>query len=191
MHRRPDHVDAGDHQRVDVVVVRIAERRRKHHRAGGPGLVMVVHDLRVPLAIHDPAHVRGLRQRVHVRVAVVVVPGVMVVEHRRPAAAAVVLHVVIGLEVMTVRVGVRGQDDDVVQDAPRLLVVARDELIDRLHELLRAEHLARVQSAVDPDDRLPFTGELARLLFGQPFGERQAAGDLLVAIQAARSWLAT
>ncbi len=56
-HHRADDVDAGDRVGMLVVVERIAERRREHHRALRPGLVMVVHDLRIPLAIHDAVDV--------------------------------------------------------------------------------------------------------------------------------------
>ena len=58
-----------------------------------------------------------------------------------------------------------------------------NELIDRLHQLLRAEHLGGVKAAVDPDDRLAVARELARLVVGQALGQRQAAGDVLVFLQ--------
>ena len=57
----------------------------------------------------------------------------------------------------------------------RLLVVAAHHLVDRLDQLLRAEHLGRVQAAVDPDDGLAFLGERARLVVGQPLGMREPA----------------
>ena len=56
----------------------------------------------------------------------------------------------------------------------RLGVVAADQLVDRLDQLLRAEHLGRVQAAVDPDDRLAFLRQRARLLVGQPLGQSPA-----------------
>ena len=52
-----------DDHRIEVVVERIAERRREHHRAGRAGLVMVVDDLRKPLPVHDAVHVAGLGLR--------------------------------------------------------------------------------------------------------------------------------
>ncbi len=45
-HHGADQIDIGRDLRVEVVVERITERRCEHHRAGRPGLVMVVHDLR-------------------------------------------------------------------------------------------------------------------------------------------------
>ena len=53
----------------------------------------------------------------------------------------------------------------------RLGVVAADQLVDRLDQLLRAEHFGGVQAAVDPDDRLAFLRQRARLIVGQPFGD--------------------
>ena len=46
VHGGADHFDAQRHQRIEVVVERIAERRDEDHGAGGAGLVVVVHDLR-------------------------------------------------------------------------------------------------------------------------------------------------
>ena len=40
--------------------------------------------------------------------------------------------------------------------------------VDRLDQLLRAEHFGGVQAAVDPDHRLAFARERVRLLVGQP-----------------------
>ncbi len=181
VHRRTHHVDARDDVRMNVVVVRVAEGRREHHRSLGTCLVMVVHDLRIPLAVHHAAHVGRLRERVHVRVAIVVVARVVVVEHRQAAAA--VLHVVVGCEVHAVRIGEHRQHDDVTQNPRRLVVGARDELVDRLDELLGAEHLGGVQAAIDPDHGLALAGERAGLVVGEPAGARQAARDLLVAIE--------
>ena len=48
---------------------------------------------------------------------------------------------------------------------------------------MRAEHLGRVQAAVDPDDGLALARQRAGLLVGESFGRRQAPGDLLVAIE--------
>src|SRR5688572_3625240 len=50
VHRRTDEIDADRHERIHVVVERITEWWREHHRPRGAGLVMVVHDLRMPRA---------------------------------------------------------------------------------------------------------------------------------------------
>ena len=92
-------------------------------------------------------------------------------------------HVPVGDQIVAVRVGVHQQDDDVAQDAPRLLVVAADQLVAGLDQLLRAEHLVGVQAAVDPDDRLALGGERLGLGVGEPLGQRQPPGDLLVAAE--------
>ena len=69
----------------------------------------------------------------------------------------------------------------------RLLVGAAHELIDGLDQLMRADDFGRVQAAVDPDDRLAFLRQRARLLLGEAAGAVQLLRDLLVAIELARS----
>ena len=49
-----ERLDPQWHQRIVDVVERVAERRREHDGARGPGLVVVVHDLRIPVPVHDP-----------------------------------------------------------------------------------------------------------------------------------------
>ena len=63
----------------------------------------------------------------------------------------------------------------------RLVVVAADQAVAGLDQLLRAEHLVGVQAAVDPDDRLALGGERLGLGVGQAFGQGQPPGDFLVA----------
>ena len=58
-----------------------------------------------------------------------------------------------------------------------------DQLVHRLDQLGGAQHLGRVQPAVDPDDRPPFLRQRARLFLGEPVGERQLPGDLLVPVE--------
>ena len=84
-------------------------------------------------------------------------------------------------ELHAVRVRVHREDDHVVQEAQRLRVGAADHLVDRLDQLLRAEHLGGVQPAVDPDHGLAFARERARLIVGQAFGLREPPRDVLVA----------
>ena len=79
-------------------------------------------------------------------------------------------------QLVAVGVGVHGEDDDVAEEAQRLGVDAADELVDGLDQLLRAEHLVGVQAAVDPDDRLAFGRERARLIVGEALGAAPAGG---------------
>ena len=187
VHRRADQIDAERHQRIEHVVERIAERRREQHRAGRSGLMVVVHDLREPLHEQLPVHVLGFLQIRHVRIAVVVVARVFLVEPRHAGQRALqrilLAHVPVGDEIVAVGIGVRGENDDVAEEARGLGIVLADQLVDRLHQLLRAEHFRGVQAAVDPHDRLAFRGERARLIVGQPFGQRELPRDLLVARQ--------
>jgi hypothetical protein len=76
-----------------------------------------------------------------------------------------------------------GQDDQIVQEPHRLGVGPRNKLINRFDELMRAEHLRCVQSAVEPDNAFPFFGERSSLLVGQPLCSRQPPRNLFVAFQ--------
>ena len=76
-----------------------------------------------------------------------------------------------------------GEDDQVVQESRRFGIRTADELVHGLDQLMRAEHLVRVQTAVDPDDAFALPGERVGLFVGQAFGERQPAGNLLVTIE--------
>ena len=187
VHGGADLVERVDDQRIEDVVEGIAEGRREHHRAGRAGLVMVVHDLREPLAVEDPVDVHRLRLVHHVEVAVVVVADVLLVEPRQLAGAAILLvrlaHVPVGDQLHAIGIGVRREDDDVLQDALRLFVVLADELVDGFDQLLRAQHFAGVQAAVDPDHGLAFLGQRLGLVVGQALGLREPARDLLVAFQ--------
>ena len=94
-----------------------------------------------------------------------------------------IAHVPVGDQLHAVGIGVDGQDDHVAQEAHRLFVGAADELIDRFHQLLRAEHFGGVQAAVDPHHRLAVASELPRLFVGEALGEREPLGDVLVLLQ--------
>ena len=76
-----------------------------------------------------------------------------------------------------------GEDDHVFQDAQGLVVVSAGEGEDGFDQLLRAEDLGGVESAVDPDYGLAFLRQRARGVVGQALRQRQAARDLLVAIE--------
>ncbi len=183
VNRRSHGVDAEDDQRIEVVVERIAERRREQHRARGAGLVVVVHDDGEPLAIHHLVRVDALRHVHHVEVAVVVVADVLLIEPRdavgRPLLLVGLAHVPVRHELHAVRVDERAQDDGVAQDPQRLGIGLRVQPVDRFDQLLRAKHLGRVQAPVDPDDRFAVPRELPRLVVGDAVGERELAVRLL------------
>ena len=178
-HHRPDDVDAGDRVGMLVVVERIPEGRREHDRALRSCLMVVVHDLRVPLAIHHAIDVGGLGERRHVEVPIVVVPRVLVVENGDVHVP--VLHVPVRDEVHAVRVDEHAQLDDVVQEAHGLFVGSAHHLPHVLQELLGAEGFGGVQSAVDPHHRLALFGEGSRRVVGEPLGVGKSARNCLVA----------
>jgi hypothetical protein len=186
VNRRPDELDPLRHERIVVVVERIAERRHEQHRPGRPGLVLVVHDLRVPLDELLSRDGLGLRLVVGVGVAVVVVAHVLLVEPgnvHRPLLRVGIAHVPVGDQLHPVRVDRGEEQDDVVQDAEGLGIAARRHLVGDLEEVLCGYDLRGVEAAVDPDDRLAFGGQLAGVLVGHPLGARQLLRDLLVAVE--------
>ena len=99
----------------------------------------------------------------HVEIAVVVVADVFLVEAgdaaHRPFFRVGFPHVPVGDELQAVGIDRDGEEDDVVQNAERLGVVAADHLPDQLDQVLRADDFGGVQAAVDPDDGLAFGGE--------------------------------
>ena len=156
--------------------------------------MVVVHDLRVPLDEQLLRHVARLGQRIHVRVTVVVVTRVLFVQARNRRGGALelvaLLHVPVRDELHAVRIGVRHENDHVVQDAHGFVVVAAGELPERLHELLRPENFGGVQTAVDPEHHLAFLGHGGRggrihaLGPGELRGDFLVAGELLVVLRA-------
>ncbi len=76
-----------------------------------------------------------------------------------------------------------GEDHQIVQKPRRLGIVAAHELIDRLDQLVRPEHFGRVKASVEPDDRLPFLRERARLIVVEAIDRRESPRDVFVAIQ--------
>ena len=184
--RSAHEVEARDHGRVEPVVGRIPIRRCRHDRARGAGLVVVVHDLRIPLHEQLLRHVARLGQRIHIRVAIVVVTGVLLVQARNVRIAAQLiglLHIPVRHELHAVRIGVRHENDAVVQDPHRLVVGAAGELVERFDELLGAEHFGRVQPTVDPKHHLAFLRQLGGFGGVETVGQRQPARDLFVARQ--------
>ena len=75
------------------------------------------------------------------------------------------------------------QHDDVVEEAHGFGVGAAHHLVDHLHELLRADVSLACRPPSIHTTALPSRGQLARLLVGEAFGQRQPAGDLLILVQ--------
>ena len=71
-----------------------------------------------------------------------------------------------------------------LRNARGLGIGAADQLVDRLDQLMRAEHFGRVQAAVDPDHGLAFRAPArAPASSVSPSARCQPARDLLVAIE--------
>ena len=195
VHGGAHHFDTQRHQRVEIVIERIAERRDEDHRAGRSRLVVVVHDLRKPFQEQLAIHVGGFLHVRHVEIAIVVVAHVLRVEARQIVHLALILradgrvellaaaHVPVGNELLAVGIGLHEEHDVVVEQAHGLGIGAAHHLVDRFHELLRTHRLAGVQSAVDPDDGLALRRQLMRLRFADAFGQAQAARDLFVLLE--------
>ena len=174
MHGRTHQLDEIRNERIEIVVERIAEGRGEHHRSGGSGLVMVVHDLRKPFVVKLAIDVGGFLHVGHVEIAIVVVADVFLPKARnvleRALAGVGLAHVPVGNQFHAVRIGVRGQNDNVVENAQRFRIVARHHFVDQLHQLMSAQHFAGVQSAVDPHYGFAFVRQRAGLIVGESFG---------------------
>ena len=129
-HRCPQRIDAADHERINMVVERIPERRAEQDRAGGAGLVVVVNDVRKPIKIEDAVHVPRLGLRVGVEITVVIVADVLLVEARQTGESAFLrvrfAHVPVRAQVHAVGVGVNQEDNNIVEDAKRFGVRGRE-----------------------------------------------------------------
>ena len=149
--------------------------------------MVVVHDLRKPLDEKLAIDVGGFLHIGHVEIAVVIVADVFLPKARdvlkRALGGLGLAHIPVGNQLHAVRVGMGGQNDNVVQDAHGFRIVARYHFVDELHQLMSAQYFAGVQSAIDPHHGLAFVRQCARLIVGESFGEREPAGDFFVAGQ--------
>ncbi|MNS72220.1 hypothetical protein D3C72_1056220 [compost metagenome] len=187
VHGRADFRQGAHDQRVVVVVKRVAEGRHEDHRPGGRRLVVVVDDLREPLAEELAVDVGRLGHGRQVVVAVVIVADVLLVQDRDRGELALqrvlVAHVPVGDQLHPVRVQRREQDDGVVQDAQGLGVFRRQPFMHGGDQGLGRDGLGRVQTAVDPDHGLALGGHGAGLFLVDTLGLGQTTRDLLIAVQ--------
>ena len=147
--------------------------------------MVVVYDLREPLPVCHPIHILRLGLGRHVKIPIVVVAYILLIEARdargRPLFRNGVAHVPVRHQLHAVRIGVHGEENDIIEKPHSLLVSPADHLVHPLHELMRAQNLRRVQSAVDPNHRLPFPRQRPSLFLGDAFGQCEPSGDVLVA----------
>ncbi len=191
VHVRAERLQAENQQRIEVVVVRIALRRRPDDGPGRPALVMVVENLRQPLVIEHAVDVLGLGLRRGEEVAVVVVADVLLIEPRQPGERCASPDPALRMYQSATRSLPSGLacTNRMMHSSRKRSVsssVAADHLVDHLAELLRAERLGRVQPAVDPDHRLALPAPArAPASSVRPFGEREPPRDVLVRRQVA------
>ncbi|MNQ42812.1 hypothetical protein D3C85_565210 [compost metagenome] len=187
VHGRADFRQGAHDQRVVVVVKRVAEGRHEDHRPGGRRLVVVVDDLREPLAEELAVDVGRLGHGRQVVVAVVIVADVLLVQDRDRGELALqrvrVAHVPVGDQLHPVRVQRREQDDGVIQNAQGLGVLGGQPFMHGGDQGLGRDGLGRVQTAVDPDHGLALGGHGAGFVFGDAFSLGEATRDLLIAVQ--------
>ena len=156
-HLRAERADLAQDGRVNVRVRRVEERRHAHARAELPLLMDVVDDFGEPLAPKERRDNLRLDLRQHEPVAVVVVAGVVMIEHRRAAAfvlRAERLAIPVGDDVYAVGVDRRHKHQHRLAEhlSGRRRVVAR-QTIGQLHRHLRGDDFGRVNRAGDGDDR--------------------------------------
>ena len=187
MHGRAHGFHAERDERIEVVVEGIAKRRHEDYRAGRPGLVMVVDDLRKPLEEHLAIHVGGLRHVRHVEIAVVVVADVVLKQGWQATQAALrrvgFAHVPVRHQFLAVRIRQHAEQDVVVQNPQSLRVGTAHHLVNFFHLLLRTDGFGGVQASVNPNDRFAFASQSVGLFVCQTFGTGQPPGNIFVMIQ--------
>ena len=187
MHGEADFVELRHDDRVIVEIERIAERRHEHHHALRPGLMLVIDDLRIPLAEQHPIDILGLGHRRHEAVAVIIVPDIFLVEARQRRHFALLgigrTHIPVGDQFHAVGIVMREQDDAVVQHAHRFRVRLGQHPVKHLDLPLRRHRLGRVHARVDPDHRLALRRQRARLRLVHAMGAGQLLGNGAILVQ--------
>ncbi len=137
-------------QRIRAGPDRLAVGRHVHAGAVRAHLVVVDVRLRLPLAVHHLGEILGLRQVEEIAIAVVIVPGVHVVEKRQPTAfvlRADRFPVPVRDHELTVGIDVREQQHDgLVEDALRFFVVARQHVVGNRRSGLSSRNLGRMET---------------------------------------------
>ncbi len=149
--------------------------------------MMTIEDYRVPFQL-SASHFLRLEHVVHVAVAVVIVPDVLLIQIGQRAdliRRTQVLSIPRDDFVLTVRIQRRPQHhDDVVQNRIDLrIALGRDELISQLNRVLRAGHLGGVKPTVEMNDRLALVRERFCLVIGQSTSESQPPRNIFVSIE--------
>ena len=161
--------------------------RQVNARAGGFHVVVVHVSLRLPLREENASHVLRIRKIGHEGVAVVVVACVLLIEPGRVGAFILRPELfVVPVGDHDLAIGVEAGDfdeDDVVQYAPRLFVLAGEQIVSQLRRHLRAANLGGVHTHRLHDDDLALLGQGAGLRFGESARVAQASVDLAVSFQ--------
>ncbi|MNN14035.1 hypothetical protein D3C81_1270880 [compost metagenome] len=147
---------------------------------------MVVDNLRIPARVHRQIQIARFLQRRHVEVAIVVVPGVLLVKTRwlveHPLGRHRLTHVPIRIQLLAVGIGVHQQHDGVVENAPCFSIIAARQLPHRFDQLMRADGFIGMQATIDPHHRLASRGQCTRRRIAVA-RTRQTLGDAAVFLQ--------
>ena len=179
-----DCIHLSRHDRRNAQSYRIRERRDPNARGEGRRLVVHVNDIGLPVA---PGALNDARFNdvQHVRIAVVVVPDVLLIQlHRTDGLVLLACLAPVDDDVLPVGIDRRPEEEhDVVEDrlVARLVGVEKD-LVGELRRVLRPGDLRCVQAAADVDDHLGVASKPVCLGVGEPFGMREAhvgATDLI------------
>ena len=90
-------------------------------------------------------------------------------------------HVPVRNQFHAIGVGVRGENDNIVQNSHGLGIVARHHLVHKFHQLMCAQNFGSVQSAVNPHHCFAFVGQPPGFIVGESFSQRQFPSYFLVA----------
>ena len=147
--------------------------------------MVVVNNLRHPLHVLLHGNIGRFLHVVHEEISVVVVTHILLIQHRDifiPFGLVFWAHVPIRHDLHPIGIHMDKKDDDLIQNTKRFCIVFRSQFIQRLDQLLCANHLIGVKTTINPHDRLSLTGERLSLSFSN-LRSTQLSGNFLVARQ--------
>jgi hypothetical protein len=161
-HRVADEIHAAHHERWDVRIHGIVERRHENPRREGTGLMLVVDDLRKPFRVELARAVPRFGLVHHEPVAVVVVADVLVPQLGRTVLPrpAEVLAIPVRHHRRAVGIHIRDeQENHVIANESHLVGLVRHRLEEHQRRGLTMRHFGRVQTEINPDDGFAFAGK--------------------------------
>ena len=169
-HRRTDQVFSADEQRMEVGVGGLCGRGNPDSCRERSGLMMVIQDHGIPLSIDGAGDIPGLRQVIHVGIAVVIMACIKVVQPGHGTHFIGCPHVGMvpfGQHLHPVGIGKHEEKNGVFPDEAGFGIFGCSHIIGKLDGALGRGTFAGMDAHIDPHDGSALCGEAACLLVGQ------------------------